>query len=711
MKRVLKRTAVDSLPVGRNKALHSSGSSVTFGPCRNCEDLFRPTFGVPASGRFLTAGRLKACVAAALLLCGNVYSAEPIIERRLPPPGIEIPVAQRERLAAEVKSLKAELSTVRSREHSSDVEVFVKAVEYALLHNEFYNAKDVEKADRLLSSAKERLAQLKADDTPWHRQRGLVVRGYRSRIDDSVQPYGLEIPDDFDFEKRVPLYIWLHGRGDTATDLHFIDQRQSKPGQIHPPGAIVVHPFGRQCVGYKSAGEMDVWEAATHVAENYPIDFDRMVLMGFSMGGAGAWHLGAHYSELAAVSPGAGFAETARYNNLQEDAYPPWYEQRLWGQYDVPDYTCNLFNTTVVAYSGELDKQIQAARVMEEAYREYGRELTHIIGPGMGHKYHPDSLKEVLAKMDEAATRGLDRTPKKVTLQSRTLRYSLMRWVRILGLQEHWRDTRVDAEIIGDGRIKVTTENVTELRLSAHNNMSGAIIEIDGDVVEVPKVGYPSVDLKRDGNWQLANRRTYRDRLKKRLGLHGPIDDAFMEPFLVVSPSGKSSNAAVQAWIEFEQQHFIDRWRALMRGELRVKQDVDVTDDDLLKYHIVAWGTPETNRFLTSLAAPDSMIPIRWTEETVQVGTQSFDANHHVPVFIYPRGGKYLVVNSGLTFREGHDRTNSLQNPKLPDWAVLDIRQSPNDLTAGKVVAADFFDESWQLKERVISPESRSETP
>ncbi|MBI2477766.1 MAG: hypothetical protein HYV60_03690 [Planctomycetia bacterium] len=184
-----------------------------------------------------------------------------------------------------------------------------------------------------------------------------------------------------------------------------------------------------------------------------------------------------------------------------------------------------------------------------------------------------------------------------------------------------------------------------------------------------------------------------------------------MGPFLVVSPSRKSSNTELQAWIEFEQQHFIDRWRALMRGEVRIKQDVDVTDDDLSKYHIVAWGTPETNRFLKSLASADDGSPIHWTQETVQVGEQTFDANHHIPVFVYPRGDKYLVVNSGLTFREGHDRTNSLQNPKLPDWAVLDIRQPPNEFSPGKVVAADFFDEQWQLKDRVISPESRSEQP
>jgi hypothetical protein len=56
------------------------------------------------------------------------------------------------------------------------------------------------------------------------------------------------------------------------------------------------------------------------------------------------------------------------------------------------------------------------------------------------------------------------------------------------------------------------------------------------------------------------------------------------------------------------------------------------------------------------------------------------------------------VINSGLTFREAHDRTNSLQNPKLPDWAILDITQPPSAESAGKVVAADFFDEFWQVK-------------
>ena len=55
------------------------------------------------------------------------------------------------------------------------------------------------------------------------------------------------------------------------------------------------------------------------------------------------------------------------------------------------------------------------------------------------------------------------------------------------------------------------------------------------------------------------------------------------------------------------------------------------------------------------------------------------------------------MLTSGITFREGHDRTNSFQNLKLSDRAILDISSPPTALAAGAVVAADFFDERWRV--------------
>ncbi len=164
----------------------------------------------------------------------------------------------------------------------------------ALEHNEFYAKGDADfrKADDLLQLAQQRLDSLTERQAPWATAKGRVVRGFYSKVDGSPQPYGLEIPAAIDLSQPVPLLVFLHGRGDKTTDLHFIDQRLKRAGKVGLPGAIVLHPFGRQCIGFKSAGEIDVLEAIEDVSRKYRIDANRIIMMGFSMGGAGAWHLG-----------------------------------------------------------------------------------------------------------------------------------------------------------------------------------------------------------------------------------------------------------------------------------------------------------------------------------------------------------------------------------------------------------------------------------
>jgi predicted esterase len=649
--------------------------------------------------------RALVCVGIVWLITSAALAIESV-PRVLPPAGIELPSAQRQRIEQRLREVLGHAQ--RHLEHPllADAGALIKAVDFALRNGEFYQPKDADKALRILQLADDRLAQLAADKSDWKRQHGRVVRGFRSRIDDSFQPYGLVIPEDVDLEKSVPLYVWLHGRGDKLTDLHFIQDRLDKDGQIKPAGAIVLHPFGRHCLGFKSAGETDVLEAIEHVQSQYKIDPDRIVLIGFSMGGAGAWHLGAHYTDrFVAISPGAGFAETARYTNLKPENYPPAYEQKLWGVYDVPNYTRNLFNRPVIAYSGELDKQIQAARVMEEAYQEHGQKLMHLIGPGMGHQYHPDSLKDLLQRL-KVVVDQLPRKPERVTLQTRTLRYNRMDWVEAVQLDRHWEDSRIDAEIVATRKIRIRTKNVAALKLSSwmqrldrtQVEVDETEIEVDGLRIKVPPKTGESVTLIRHGKWQIREQSIDDTSLLKKHGLQGPIDDAFLEPFLVVTPAGKEPSTAVQEWIDFELAHFRDRWRQVFRGELRIKSAADVTPRDIEQFHLIVWGTPESNPLLKKAL---SALPLSWSSEAIAMGSQRYAAASHVPVFVYPNPlnpKRYLVVNSGPTFREAHDRTNSLQNPKLPDWAIVDITQPPDVNGPGRIVAADFFDEQWKVQ-------------
>jgi dienelactone hydrolase len=581
------------------------------------------------------------------------------------------------------------------------VEIFTKAVSLALMFNEFYDAKDIDKVRWALAQAETRVSQLEQGTAPWTKQTGLVVRGYRSSIDGSVQPYGLVIPENHDFNKPCPLYVWLHGRGDKNTDLHFLRERATKVGEIAPPGAIVVHPFGRHCLGFKSAGEIDVLEAVASVGKNYRIDHPRTVLIGFSMGGAGAWHLGAHYvDQWCAVAPGAGFAETARYQNLRPANYPPSYEQTLWGAYDVPHYVRNFFNVPVIAYSGELDKQIQAARVMEEAFAAEGQKLTHLIGPGVEHKYQPDTKKELLARLEKIVAEATGKVPEKLSLQTRTLRYGSQYWLHLEGLEEHWQDARVDADWPAR---TITTKNVSRLRimLAPFEIRGQDALTIDGDRVALPPVprGSPATltVAKSNGRWQGANET---DELRKRPKLQGPIDDAFLGPVLVVLPSVAPKHPRVAQWVDFEAKHLLERWQAAFRGELKVVQADAVEAKDLVGTSVVLWGDPGSNSWIARFLE-EKNLPLKWDEKTLKLGKHELNAATLVPALIYPSPfdpARYVVINSGPTFREAHDRTNSLQNPKLPDWALLDITTPPDGAQPGKIVAADFFDEAWQVK-------------
>lgn len=69
---------------------------------------------------------------------------------------------------------------------------------------------------------------------------------------------------------------------------------------------------------------------------------------------------------------------------------------------------------------------------------------------------------------------------------------------------------------------------------------------------------------------------------------------------------------------------------------------------------------------------------------------------------------RYVVINSGPTYREYDYLNNARQVPKLPDWAVVDTSTPPNAKAPGKIVNADFFDEAWQVRPPRKAPAAKA---
>src|SRR5438132_6946858 len=425
--------------------------------------------------------------------------------RPVPPPGIAVPEADRKELEAGLERLQKDMEVLRRElakkptllELLPDVLIYDKAVRWALSYNEFFNTREFPVARTLLRQGLERARLLHEGKAPWTTATGLVVRGYASKIDGSVQPYGLVVPASYHANTAVKhrLDTWFHGRGETLSELNFIADRERTPGKFTPKDTFVLHPYGRYCNANKFAGEVDLFEALTSVTRHYPIDVNRIAVRGFSLRGAACWQFAVHYAgRWAAAAPGAGFSETPAFLRVFQDEQlkPAWYEEKLWHLFDCTDWAVNLCNCPTVAYSGEIDKQKQAADMMARALAAEGMTLDHIIGPKTGHAYHPEAKAEINRRIDSILSVGRDPTPRRVRFTTWTLRYNEMLWLRADGLTQHWERARVDAEITGPSTVEARTQNVSALTFGmgpGHcplDNTRRPKVILDGQELEAP---------------------------------------------------------------------------------------------------------------------------------------------------------------------------------------------------------------------------------
>lgn len=645
----------------------------------------------------------------------NAPAASPAqnrVPKQLPPPGVAIPDSERAELTASVEELGKEIAALKLAKLAGglnalipDVEVFHKAVDWALRYNEFYNVKEVATARTLLAEGKSRAASLKKGEAPWTLKTGLVVRGYRSKIDGSVQPFGVVVPPTWkgagDKTPRAT-WIWNHGRGDTLSELSFIAGRMKSAGEFTPDDTFVVHPYGRYCNATKFAGEVDVFEALDSAKRAYPVDAQRLVNAGFSMGGASAWHLAVHHSGIWAAShAGAGFAETAEYAGVFAPGKtpPPWWEVILYRWYDATVCVGNLANHPMFAYYGEQDKQKQATQIMKRFAEKEGVKIEEFVGPGVAHKYEAGVKKQVLGKIEGALGQKAADGPSSVRVVTYSSRNPNVDWVNVRNLEREWERAEVKAAVAGPV-ITATTSNVHALvfwspfRDGPPASERITRVVLDGQALNPSWNKAGAQFVKVDGRWTVG---IPKPGTRKQPELCGPIDHAFMDSFVFVKPTAAPLTPALGEWTQRELTQATKQWRGIFRGDAQMVDDSKLNDEQINNSHLVLWGDPSSNAVLKRIA---DKLPVKWTADGVEFGGKKYGANH-VPVLIFPNPlnpTKYVVLNSGFTFsRAASSGTNSQQTPKLPDWAIVDISVPPDDKFPGKIVDAGFFDGEWKF--------------
>jgi pimeloyl-ACP methyl ester carboxylesterase len=629
------------------------------------------------------------------------------------------------RQEAALRLMWAAASSEAEQDRVADVEVYAKGVAWALRYDTKFEPADVQLMKAALAKGAERLAALDQGELPWGGQLGRVVRGYRSRVDGSVQPFGLVVPRALQAGRPLRLDVVLHGstRPVGISELRFMGRFQQEGGtggiSLDEP-YLELHPLGRVENCYRWAGETDVFEAIEAVCRQYPIDRDRIVLRGMSMGASGTWHLGLkHPDRFVALGPYCGYVDTRRFSETPLESFVrvgdlPDHQELGLHMLDSVDYAANGSMVPAIACMGAKDVFFDAHVLMGQAYRREGLQLVNLISPDTGHAIDPVTMREQMRLIGAFADRGLERLPAHVRFVTWTLKYPRCHWVELQRLGKHYERAEFEARRLADGLIQVSrTTNITRFQLAPEVVLGERprvrLGELEIDLAEHPRERPVVLELE-GAKWQLAEVESVHSSGGKRPGLQGPIDDAFSAPFLCVRGTGTPWNPEMHAAAMATLDQFARDWSQYLRGDLRIVDDTAVTETDRQNFHLILFGDPGSQRLLAE-ALPG--LPVKWTRETIEVDGARYPAANHLPVLIHPSpwggsNGRYLVVNSGHTFHASEfAKLNYLLYPRLGDWAVLRFPALADQAlegtqflsgTGGVVLRAGYFNEDWQFE-------------
>jgi predicted esterase len=460
-------------------------------------------------------------------------------------------------------------------------------------------------------------------------QPGPQVLTFFSDVDDTDQPYALFLPKKFNPRKKYPLVISLHGAGSNhRLNLRRVFGKSNLQGETDVEATryfpewrdvdyIVASPLARGTMGYQGIAERDVYDVLADVRKRFPIDEDRVFLTGLSMGGGGTMWLGLSrpdvWAALAPVCPA-----------------PPA---------DTADLAPNALNVPVHFFQGGADPVVKPDGTQEWAKRleNLGTKVEYTEYPGVGHNSWENAYKDG-AIFNWFAQFRRNRYPDRVRFSTSRYKYDSAYWVRIDKLTQGTL-AGIDAKFTALNRLEITTSGLGAftLNLAGHPKFkAGRPVEttIDGATLTVPATGSLSF-LQGDGGWTAAKYEAPPD--AKRRGAEGPVGEAISSRHIYVyGTGGNPSREGLQARRDMAAK--AADWSA-QRGRLmvfpRVLADKDVRPSDLDSSNLVLFGTKETNGLIEKFG---DRLPIQLNPAAADYGL----------VYVFPVGGHYVVVSSGL---------------------------------------------------------------
>ena len=524
--------------------------------------------------------------------------------------------------------------------------------------------------------------------------RGLTERAYLSSIDDSPQPYYVYVPKQHDGAKRLPVIVYLHGYNSELNKLNWQAIPQSLLDQCDRYGYYLVAPFARSNTDFQGVGEVDVIQVLRLLTKQYPVDIERVFLFGYSMGGMGAFTIGGHTPDIwAGVVAVSSRADYYLWQGLDRAKVEPYKRHLIDAEFGA-SMPGNFRALPVLMYHGGADRlvKVEQPRRFAATLEKMGADVTLLELEGEDHWILSDVLRNDLV-FRWMAKRKQNPWPAEVDFTTRSIKYRRAYWVTVLELARWGESAKVHAKFDADKTVlDVTTRNVASVRLDLSKALVGAepklTVKINGKAHKIDEPGPATFDIeptKRVG------------KLRKTPRLCGPVKEAYNRRFTVVGGTGARTRADI-ARFQGEMQRAAIEWYLFTKSIVIAKADVQVTPADIKLTNLILYGTPADNAILRQIAGK---LPIKITGGGFEFQGKKYSNEDHGLVMVYPNPlnpTRLVVIRSGLPHGGGLSQNHKLD--LLPDFVIFE-RGVDYDKT-NRAVVAGFFDENWQVAERLI---------
>lgn len=530
---------------------------------------------------------------------------------------------------------------------------------------------------------------------------------FLSGIDSSVQYYAVLYPKDFDPARRYPVIFTLHGAGVEADGQ--ARAYQSKDW------AFVVAPTNRRKYGFdwQDWGRLDAMEVLDTILARLPVDPDRVLLVGGSMGGHGTWHVGlTHPDRFAVASPQAGWPT--------HPLYVPWFLQRsaIFAQPGAlamrervlrSDNTAamlgNALNLPYFILHGGDDDNVPPlhARNFKMWADELGLDVTLHEVPGRGHWYVYEDLG--VTCVDDTALIGFirdkrrDTGPRHVRFRTADLgTTNSAYWVTVDRVAVVGQDAVVEAWA-DDSLVRVSTQNIDQFALELDGDpfFTGKVrVQVDGATVGGAFAPPGRFTFhRRAGRWQPGP--NWPKGPAKTSARYGPARQVLMRPFTLVY--GTRDAALAPDLLHAATQEAL-RWWLIANGDAPVIADTAMSDSVLARRNVVLFGGPAENTVAQRIAAD---LPCRVRAGRLELAGRDL-GDSAAAVFVRPspfNPDRLVLVRMGTdpaATRLAASWGFVYSGAGAPDFVVFD-RRWRRQAWAG-VRAAGFFDPYWRVDDR-----------